>query len=78
MPLYDVLFSLGDAQNFLLETPNGTLYSPVDILTRTNSNPDELVLETTAASALPESPSIILLSDGKLAKKITSSFYIKL
>lgn len=77
MPIDDIVFTDGDAQNSILEIPLGTLQSPTDILCESGSNQSALCLETTS-TAVTTSPEILMLSDGKLAKRISNSFYLKL
>lgn len=73
----DIVFYDGDVQNFLVEVANGTLNSPVDIVSEPGTNPGMLCLETPLIVDIP-SPSIILLSDGRLARKISSKFYVRM
>lgn len=80
MPILDIVFNEGDIQNFLIEVPIGSLNSPKDILLETNSNSGAICLETSlvANQQQEETPNIIVLNDGQLAKKVTNKFYLKL
>lgn len=79
MGLYDILFSNEDEQNFVMEIPQGALNAPVDILFEAGTNPGIPCLEAPLIE-IPYDliPDVILLSDGKLAKRVSNKFYIKL
>lgn len=78
MALTDIHFSEGDAQNFILETPTYVSPAPEDILTEGNSNAGALCEEVPQLVTPGTSPDMIMLSDGKLAKRASDTFYIKL
>ena len=79
MAVYDIVFIDGDRQNFLMEVPVGTPHSPLDILTEIKANAAMPCLETPLIE-IPDDliPDVILLSDGKLARRAGNKFYIKL
>jgi hypothetical protein len=79
MGLDDILFSYDDQQNFVMELPVGILNAPVDILFETGTNPGIPCLEAPLIE-IPYDliPDVILLSDGKLAKRVSNKFYLKL
>jgi hypothetical protein len=79
MALHDIVFTDGDKQNFIVEVPVGLCNAPLDMLTEPSTNPGFLCLETPLIE-IPDNlaPEVILLSDGKLAKRISDKFYLKL
>lgn len=77
MALYDVLFTDGEIQNFLVELDAGTSHSFSDFLTNSNTGYDLVCLETPLIVP-PTPPDTVILSDGKLAKRISDTFYLKL
>lgn len=78
MAIKDIVFSEGDIQNFLVELPEGLLNQPKDFLLENGSNSGLVCLETVLEATAVEVPETIVLSDGQLAKRITSKFYLKL
>lgn len=79
MPINDIVFTEGEIQNFVVEIVAGSLNSPKDIVLETESNSGLPCLETPLISQVViEPPTMIMLSDGKLAKRINDSFYLKL
>ncbi len=78
MALDDVVFTSGEIQNFVLEIPTGNNYPPKDMVAENGSNLGCLLVELPAITATSSVPETIILSDGKLAKRISDTFYLKL
>jgi hypothetical protein len=75
----DIVFNEGEIQNFIVEIGVGSSHSPKGILTETNSNRGLTCLETPLiTNVVITPPNMIMLSDGKLAKRISDTFYLKL
>jgi hypothetical protein len=75
----DICFNEGEIQNFIVEIGTGTLNSPKDILAETGSNRGLACLETPLiTNEIIPPPEMIMLSDGKIAKRISDTFYLKL
>ena len=73
----DIVFGEGEIQNFIVEFGVGSSHPPKDILTESNSGRGVMCLETPLIT-IPTPPSVVLLSDNKLAKRISDTFYLKL
>ncbi len=78
MAATDLLFTEGETLNFILEVPSAVVSAPLDILTESGSNPSCVCNEIPTLVVASGSPETILLSDGKLAKRATDTFYIKM
>lgn len=77
MALDDILFTDGEIQNFSVEIGSGTSHPSLDFVTNPNTGHDLLCLETPLI-VIPTPPGTVILSDGKLAKRISDTFYLKL
>lgn len=80
MAIDDIVFSDGEIVNFVLEMGSGTSNIPVDILADPGNEGGKICLETPVRTenVVANTPEVILLSDGRLAKKVSDSFYLKL